>query len=83
MGMLKNIGRKTLRLILVLLAVTAITFVIVDLLPGDTAYVIGGEEATPEDIQAIREELGLNRNIMVRYVSWLGNVVKGDLGNHT
>jgi len=41
---------------------------------------IGGEGATMEDIQAIREDLGLDRNIVVRYLAWLGNIVRGDLG---
>lgn len=75
-----TIGKKLLRLSFVLLAVTAITFLMVNILPGDVAYMIGGEEATPEDVRVIREELGLDGNIAVRYVSWLGRVIRGDLG---
>ncbi len=65
---------------MVIIAVTAITFIMVDLLPGDVAYEIAGEEATPEDIKAIQEELGLDRHIIIRYGIWVADVAKGDLG---
>jgi len=71
---------KFIRLICVVLVVTALTFLLVNLLPGDAAYVIGGEDATLRDIQAIRHELGLDRNVVERYFVWLGDLVRGDLG---
>jgi len=74
------IARKLLRFVLVVLAVSAITFFMVNLLPGDVAYVVGGEDATLEDIEAIRRDLGLDRNILGRYFVWLGNALGGDLG---
>jgi peptide/nickel transport system permease protein len=74
------IGRKLLRFILVVLAVTAITFLMVNLLPGDVAYTIAGESATAEDIHAIQEELGLDRSLTMRYFAWLGRIAQGDLG---
>lgn len=74
------IGKKLLRFLGVALAVTAITFLMVNLLPGDVSYLIAGEAATQEDVQAIREELGLNRHLAVRYGLWLMQVLKGDLG---
>lgn len=52
----------------------------VDLLPGDVAYDIAGLEASPADVEAIREELGLNRNMLVRYGEWLLHAIHGDLG---
>ena len=73
-------AKKIIRLIFVLFAVSAITFLMVNLLPGDVAYVIGGEDATLEDIQTIREAFGLDRNIVVRYFDWLGKILQGDLG---
>lgn len=73
-------GKKIIRLLFILLAVSAITFLMVNLLPGDVAYVIGGEDSTAEDIQAIREAFGLDRNIIVRYFGWLGNILRGNLG---
>ena len=72
--------KKLLRLFGVILAVTAITFAMMDSLPGDVAYEIAGEEATQEDIEAIQEELGLDRPLIVRYAAWLGSIAKGDLG---
>jgi len=75
-----SIGKKLLRFILVILAVTAITFLMVNILPGDVSYLIGGESATTEDIQDIRRDLGLDRHIAVRYVEWLGRMLGGDLG---
>lgn len=77
---MRSIWKKILRLVLVILAVTALTFLMVNLLPGDVSYMIGGQGATQEDIQAIREDLGLDRNIVVRYLTWLGSLVQGDLG---
>ena len=78
---MKFIGKKLLRIVIVVWAVTAITFMMVTLLPGDVAYTIVGEEASQEDIQAIRKDLGLDRNLLVRYVAWLGHVAGGDLGS--
>ncbi|MDJ0784356.1 MAG: ABC transporter permease [Desulfosarcinaceae bacterium] len=75
-----HLGRKLLRLLLVVLAVTAVTFLMVHLLPGDVAYTIGGETATADDIRAIREALGLDRSMLAQYRSWLGRLVHGDLG---
>lgn len=73
-------GKKLFRLFGVILAVTAITFVLVDFLPGNIAYEIAGEEATMEDIEAVQEELGLNRPLIIRYGNWLADIAKGDLG---
>lgn len=73
-------GRRLLHLMAVLLAVTALTFFMVDLLPGDAAFEIAGQDALQEDVDAIREELGLDRNVLVRYFKWLGEVATGNLG---
>ena len=77
---MRSIWKKILRLILVVLAVAALTFLVVNILPGDVADMIGGQGASPEDIQAIREELGLDRNVPVRFFLWLGHLIRGDLG---
>lgn len=74
------ISRKFLRFIIVVLAVTMITFLMVNVLPGDVSYVISGPDATLDDIEAIRKDLGLDRNIFIRYFVWLGNVFQGNLG---
>ena len=77
---MRFIWKKILRLIFVALAVTALTFFMVNILPGDAAYMIGGASATLEDIQAIRKDLGIDRHISIRYVTWLGHLIQGDLG---
>lgn len=67
-------------LIISLLIASAIIFGLLAILPGDPAAIIGGTEATPEQIEAIRQQLGLNRPLPVRYAEWLGGIVTGDLG---
>ena len=73
--------RKLLRLAAVVFAVSTLTFLMVDLLPGDVAYEIGGPEATAEELAAIRDEIGLNQNIAVRFGQWLFRALTGNLGN--
>jgi peptide/nickel transport system permease protein len=75
------VTRKMTRLLVVALTVSAITFALLNALPGDLAYVVAGEEASAEDLQAIRRELGLDSSVGERYFRWLGRIVKGDLGN--
>ena len=63
-----------------LIAVSLLTFLIASLLPGDLAYVILGDQATPENVAALRHDMGLDQPIWWRYLSWLGNVLQGDFG---
>ena len=72
--------RKMTRLLVVVFTVSVLTFAMLDTLPGDLAYVVGGEEASPEHIQAIRRDIGLDRSMIERYLRWLGRVFSGDLG---
>lgn len=69
------------RLLAVLLAVTAASYGMVSLLPGDTVTAVLGERASEEDRAAAREELHLDDPLPVRYVRWLGDAVTGDLGS--
>ena len=78
--MAKFIGRRLLYLLPVLLAVTLLTFLISSLLPGDLAYTILGDQATPEKVAALRAQLGLDRPIWEQYGMWLWGVLHGDLG---
>lgn len=78
--MYRYIIKRILMLIPVLLGATFIVFCIMDLTPGDPARIILGAEASAEDIENLREELGLNRPLLVRYFSYIGGVVQGDLG---
>ena len=59
---------------------TVIAFMVLRIIPGDPAHVIAGEEATAEDLYAIREQLGLHDSWPEQYVRWLGDLLSGDLG---
>ena len=78
--MLGFVARKLLYLVPVLLAVSLLTFLIASLLPGDLAYVILGDQATPEKVEALRHDMGLDQPILIRYVGWLGHILQGDFG---
>ncbi|MCE9656918.1 MAG: ABC transporter permease [Burkholderiales bacterium] len=79
--MLAFIVRRILHTIPVVIIMSFVVFVVTSLLPGDAAYSIGGEDATPEQIEAIREQLGLNDPIPLRYLDWVAGIFRGDLGN--
>lgn len=78
--MLNFIVRRLLAILPVLLAVSLLTFLIASLLPGDLAFVILGDQATPENVAALRHDMGLDQPLWWRYLSWLGHVLQGDLG---
>ena len=63
-----------------LLVVSVMVFVGTEILPGDVAEAILGQQATPEAVQTLRDKLGLDRPAAVRYVEWLWNFAHGDLG---
>jgi peptide/nickel transport system permease protein len=63
-----------------LLVVSAVIFFTVGLLPGDFATEILGQAATPETVAALRQALQLDEPILVRYLGWLGGILRGDLG---
>lgn len=67
--------------LLVLWLVSVLTFLMIQLVPGDPAEVIAGDNASVADVNRIREQLGLNRPMIEQYVSWLGGALHGDLGN--
>lgn len=73
---LKRLASGLITLVIISLLVFAGT----EILPGDVAQAILGQQATPEAIQAIRDELGLERSAVVRYLEWLSDFVQGDLG---
>jgi len=64
-----------------LLVISVLIFFAVELLPGDIAQAVLGQGATPENLAALREKLGLDQPAIVRYLSWLGGAVTGDFGN--
>lgn len=72
--------RRLLAMLPVLLLVSMVVFSLLHLTPGDPALSILGEEATPQQVEALRAKLGLNQPIPIQYVKWLGAVLRGDLG---
>ena len=65
---------------LLIVMISALLFIGLELLPGDFAQNFLGQTATPEAVIAVREELGLNRPLFLRYLDWLGAVLTGDFG---
>lgn len=79
--MTRHVGARLAVLVAVLLAVSFLTFSMMSLLPGDPALqMLGGDNADPERMAAVRAELGLDDPFLVRYVNWLGDAIRGDLG---
>ena len=78
--MLRFLMQRLLALIPVLFIVAVVVFLILRLTPGDPAAVIAGNNATNEDIDRIREQLGLTQPLLTQFMIWLGNVLQGDLG---
>ena len=78
--MLKYITRRILAMIPVVIGITFIVFMIMKMAPGDPARMILGDNATPEAVEALREEMGLNDNYLVQYGRYMINLCKGDMG---
>ena len=77
---MKYICKKVITLIMTLFLVSVAAFVAFQIIPGDVVTSILGTEATPEREAQLREELGLDRPPVERYVNWVTGVVQGDLG---
>ena len=78
--MVKYVIKRLLALIPVILGVTLLVFMIMQLAPGDAAKLILGESATQEQVEELREEMGLNDPAVVQYGRYMLNFVQGDLG---
>jgi len=78
--MTKYVARRLLTVIPILLGVTFIVSSLIYLTPGDPASVILGPTAREEAVQQLREKLDLDKPFLVRYLKWLGNALRGDLG---
>ncbi|TDE11169.1 ABC transporter permease [Jiangella asiatica] len=79
-GALVQIVLKLLRLVAVLVVVGTLVFLSMELLPGGPAEAMLGVSATPDSIAALERQLGLDQRLLDRYLSWLGGVLRGDLG---
>ncbi len=80
----KYVGKRLLSLVPILLGITFLTFLLLYIAPGDPAQKRlssnSGVAVTQEQIDNMREEMGLNRPFLVQYGSWLGHALTGDLG---
>ena len=77
---MQYVFKKTGVLIVTLLLVSLMAFLAFQIIPGDPTTMLLGTEYTPERAAALREELGLNRNVFVRYLEWLAGFVTGNMG---
>ena len=75
------VARRVLWAVPTLLLVSIMVFVLMRLVPGDPALLILGDAATPEQLAQLHAQMGLDRPIPVQYLTWLGHVLRGDLGN--
>ena len=78
--MLILIARRLILALITLFIISVIVFMGVEALPGDSATAYLGQHATPESLEALREEFGLNRPVFLRYFDWLKGILRGDLG---
>lgn len=79
--MILFIAKRLVQIIPVILGVTLVVFLIMQMVPGDPAAILAGEGASQETIEQYREDLGLNRPVTQQYLTYVGNVFQGDLGN--
>jgi peptide/nickel transport system permease protein len=78
--MLGFIVRRVLMTIPVMLVVAVVVFLLLHLSPGDPAAIIAGDNATSDDIERVRQTLGLDRPLITQFTLWLGALLQGDFG---
>jgi peptide/nickel transport system permease protein len=78
--LLRQILSRLIALVPMLLGLSIASFALVHVIPGDPALVMLGGEGTPQQVAELRQQLGLDRPLPVRYWEWLTRVVRGDLG---
>ncbi len=79
--MLTIVLRRVLTLAPVLLAISFVAFLLLALIPGDPAMMMLGADASLDALETLRARLGLDRPLLERFVWWLGNALRGDLGD--
>lgn len=78
--MLSYALRRILIVLVTLLAASVVVFAVLEIVPGDPARLMLGMNATEDAIAALREQMGLNQPLLLRYVSWIGGMMTGDFG---
>lgn len=76
----RYIIRRAILTIPTLILASVAIFLLLRLIPGDPAALVAGADATPEQVRAVRRELGLDRPLPVQYIAWLGQILRGDFG---
>ncbi len=76
----RYVARRLLETIPLMIIISIVVFMFIHLIPGDPAKTLAGVEAPLEEVEAIREELGLNDPLIVQYFNWVKNALQGDLG---
>ena len=77
---MKYIVKKIITLFVALLLISIIVFVVFSVIPGDASVAKLGVDATPEQVAALRAQLGLDKPVLERYFWWLANALRGDFG---
>lgn len=80
MGFLKRFSQRLLFMVVTLVAMSFLIFFLVEIMPGDVAQTVLGQAATEEAVAALRDAMGLNDPLLLRYARWFGGFVRGDLG---
>ncbi|XUY26401.1 ABC transporter permease [Agrobacterium sp. rho-8.1] len=78
--MIALILRRILGLLITLLAVSFLIYTVMGLLPGDPAAIMLGTSASPDTLVALQKQMGLDQPLVLRYLSWLAAMARGDLG---
>ena len=73
--------RRLILMLFTLTMISLIVFLAIEIIPGDTAQIMLGRQATPELLEALRGRLGLDRPAHVRYIEWISGIVRGDWGD--
>lgn len=80
MGFLVPTARRILQLLAVMVGISIVTFILLHLAPGDPARLLAGERASEDTIAAIRAHYGLDQPLWRQYLTYLGNLLNGDIG---
>ena len=78
--MLAYLAKRLGQAVFILIGITAVTYVLIYLVPADPVRQIAGRSATPETVESIRRQLGLDLPLWQQYLRYLGNLLQGDLG---
>ena len=78
--MASYIGTRLLQTVPVLLLTSVIVFLFIRAVPGDPALIMAGQNATPQQVDALRRQMGLDESLITQYVQWMSGLARGDLG---